>query len=80
MARARSLPKPEPIRRDHQRCAQRDPGSSSWRQFLNTEGRFQVEKALDAHCFAQVVAASPPPFGTSGSDLIAKSGTVWQAW
>jgi hypothetical protein len=41
------------------------------RQFLNTEGRFQVEKALDAHVFAQVVAASPP-FGTSGSDLIAK--------
>ena len=41
------------------------------RQFLNTEGRFQVEKALDAHVFAQIVAGSPP-FGTSGADLIAK--------
>lgn len=30
------------------------------RQFLNSEGRFQVEKALDAHVFAQVVVASPP--------------------
>ena len=41
------------------------------RQFLNTEGRFQVERALDIHAFAQIVAASPP-FGTSGADLIAK--------
>jgi hypothetical protein len=30
-----------------------------------------VEKALDSHCFAQIVA-STPLFGTSGADLIAK--------
>ena len=41
------------------------------RQFLDGEGRFQVEKAIDTHVLAQVVAASPP-FGTSGSDLISK--------
>lgn len=43
----------------------------SMRAFLNTEGRHQVEKALDAHVMAQIVAASPP-FGTSGTGLVAK--------
>jgi len=39
--------------------------------FLNAEGRFQVEKALDAHVFSQIVAAAPP-FGVTGTGLIAQ--------
>ena len=39
------------------------------RQFLDDEGRFQVFSALDAHVFAQIVAATPA-FGTSGTTLI----------
>ena len=38
-------------------------------QFLNDEGRFQVFTAIDAHVFAQIVAATPA-FGTSGTTLI----------
>jgi hypothetical protein len=41
------------------------------RSFLDEEGRFQVFSALDAHVFAQIVAATPA-FGTSGADLIAQ--------
>jgi HK97 family phage major capsid protein len=44
---------------------------STARDWLNSEMRFQVEKALDAHCFSQIVAASPP-FGTTGADTITK--------
>jgi hypothetical protein len=40
-------------------------------QSLNNEGRFQVDKALDAHLFSQIVAAAPP-FGVTGADLITK--------
>jgi hypothetical protein len=39
------------------------------RQYLNTEGAFQVQKAMDAHVFAQVVAATPP-FRQTGSTRI----------
>lgn len=39
------------------------------RSFLSNEGRFQVEKAIDAHVFAQIVAAAPP-FGNTGTGLI----------
>lgn len=41
------------------------------REFLNAEGAFQVQKALDAHVFSQIVA-SAPPFGTTGTGLIAQ--------
>jgi hypothetical protein len=44
---------------------------SSLRAFLNTEGAFQVQKALDTHVLAQIVAASPP-FGTTGTGLVAR--------
>jgi hypothetical protein len=40
-------------------------------QFLNAEGTFQVEKAIDAHVFSQIVAAAPP-FGVTGTGLIAQ--------
>ena len=43
----------------------------SLRAFLNAEGRFQVEKALDSHVMSQIVAAAPP-FGTSGTGLVAR--------
>jgi hypothetical protein len=43
----------------------------SMRAYLNSEGAFQVQKALDGHVMAQIVAASPP-FGTSGTGLVAK--------
>ena len=33
--------------------------------------QFQVQKSLDAHCFSQIVASSPP-FGTSGADTVTK--------
>ena len=39
--------------------------------FLNAEGKFQVEKAIDAHAFSQIVAAAPP-FGVTGTGLIAQ--------
>ena len=39
--------------------------------FLNQEGQFQISKALDAHAMSQIIAAAPP-FGTSGSDIVAK--------
>lgn len=42
--------------------------ASDW---LNSEMRFQIEKALDAHVFSQIVAASPP-FGNTGADTITK--------
>ena len=44
---------------------------STAQDWLNSEMRFQVEKALDAHVFSQIVAASPP-FGNTGADTITK--------
>jgi hypothetical protein len=44
---------------------------SSMRAFLNNEGSFQVQKALDAHVMSQIVAASLP-FGTTGTGLVAR--------
>jgi hypothetical protein len=44
---------------------------SSLRAYLNSEGAFQVQKALDGHVMAQIVAAAPP-FGTSGTGLVAR--------
>ena len=41
------------------------------RQFFDTEGRFQIAKALDAHVMAAIVAAAPP-FGTTGTTLVDK--------
>jgi hypothetical protein len=41
------------------------------RDWLNNEMQFQVQKALDAHCFSQIVAASPP-FGNTGGDTITR--------
>jgi hypothetical protein len=43
----------------------------SMRAYLNQEGAFQVQKALDTHVMAQIVAAAPP-FGTSGTGLVAR--------
>jgi hypothetical protein len=43
----------------------------SMRAYLNQEGAFQVQKALDAHVMSQIVAAAPP-FGTSGTGLVAR--------
>ena len=40
-------------------------------QFLNDQGRFQVDNGLDKHVFSQIVAAAPP-FGVTGTDLITK--------
>lgn len=39
--------------------------------FLANEGEFQVRKALDAHVMSQIVAATPP-FGNTGTGLIAQ--------
>jgi hypothetical protein len=39
------------------------------RGFLDTEGKYQVYSAIDAHIFAQIVAATPA-FGTTGTTLI----------
>ena len=39
--------------------------------FFDAEARFQVDKALDQHIFAQIVA-SAPPFGTTGANLVAQ--------
>jgi hypothetical protein len=39
--------------------------------FLESEGRFQINRSLDTHVLAQIVAASPP-FGTTGTTLIDK--------
>jgi hypothetical protein len=44
---------------------------SSMRAYLNQEGAFQVQKALDTHVLSQIVAAAPP-FGTSGTGLVAR--------
>ena len=44
---------------------------SMLQQFLESEGRFQISKALDSHCMGQVVAAAPP-FGMTGTTLIDK--------
>ena len=44
---------------------------STARDWLNGEMQFQVQKALDAHCFSQIVAASPP-FGNTGADTVTK--------
>ncbi|RBY83732.1 hypothetical protein DQ238_01245 [Geodermatophilus sp. TF02-6] len=41
------------------------------RQFLNSEGRFVVERELDAHVERQIVAAAPP-FGNTGTGLVAQ--------
>jgi hypothetical protein len=43
----------------------------SMRAYLNQEGAFQVQKALDGHVMSQIVAAAPP-FGTSGTGLVAR--------
>ena len=43
----------------------------SLRSYLNQEGAFQVQKALDGHVMAQIVGAAPP-FGTSGTGLVAR--------
>lgn len=39
------------------------------RTFLDGEGRFQVEQAIDTHVMAQIVAATPP-FGNTGTGLV----------
>jgi hypothetical protein len=39
------------------RCAKASKQRADW---LNSEMAFQVQKALDAHAFSQIVAASPP--------------------
>jgi hypothetical protein len=39
--------------------------------FMASEGRFQIDKALDAHVLAQIVAATPA-FGNTGTGLIAQ--------
>lgn len=44
---------------------------NSLREFLESEGRFQINKALGSHVFAQIVAAAPP-FGTTGTTLVDK--------
>lgn len=44
---------------------------SMTRDFFESEGRFQIAKALDSHVFAAIVAAAPP-FGTSGTTLVDK--------
>jgi hypothetical protein len=41
------------------------------RQYLNAEGTFQVQKAIDAHVFSQIVASSPL-FGNTGTGLVAQ--------
>jgi hypothetical protein len=43
----------------------------SLKEFLNSEGRFQINKALDSHAMSQIVAAAPP-FGQTGTELISK--------
>ena len=44
---------------------------STARDWLNSEMAFQVQKALDSHCFSQMVASSPP-FGNVGADTITR--------
>ena len=41
------------------------------RGYLDAEGAYQVQKSLDSHVFAQIVASSPP-FGNTGSGLVAQ--------
>ncbi len=41
------------------------------RQFLDSEGVFQVEKAVDSHVFAKIVAAGPD-FGNTGTGFVAR--------
>jgi hypothetical protein len=43
----------------------------SLKEFLNSEGRFQINKSLDSHAMSQIVAAAPP-FGQTGTELITK--------
>ena len=43
----------------------------SLRDFLSSEGVFQINKSLDSHAMSQIVAATPP-FGQTGSELITK--------
>ncbi|MDP9302539.1 MAG: phage major capsid protein, partial [Actinomycetota bacterium] len=43
--------------------------------FLNSEGTFQISKALDNHVLAQVVAATPS-FGNTGTTLVDKIRTA----
>jgi hypothetical protein len=44
---------------------------STARAFFETELRFQVEKAIDAHVIAKLMAATPPN-GTTGTGLPAQ--------
>jgi hypothetical protein len=44
---------------------------STLRAFLDSEGAFQLNKVIDAHVFSQIVA-STPPFGSTGTGLIAQ--------
>lgn len=44
---------------------------SAFSAFLESEGRFQVEKAIDDHVLAQIIAATPA-FGTSGTTMVEK--------
>ncbi|MGI8517662.1 MAG: phage major capsid protein [Acidimicrobiia bacterium] len=43
----------------------------SLREFLDSEGRWQIAKAIDAHVLAQIVASSPP-FGMTGATMLEK--------
>lgn len=40
--------------------------------FMRSEGEFQVNKAIDDHVMAQIVAAAPP-FGTTGANLVERT-------
>ena len=40
-------------------------------QFLQGEATFQVQKSIDSHVYAQIVAGTPP-FGNTGANLIEK--------
>ncbi len=41
------------------------------REWFQAEGEFQIQKAIDTHVFAQIVAAAPP-FGNTGTGLVAQ--------
>jgi|GEM_PF-2102649 len=43
----------------------------SLREFLDSEGRWQIAKALDSHVMSQIVSAAPP-FGMTGATMIEK--------
>ncbi|SNR95401.1 hypothetical protein [Blastococcus mobilis] len=46
-------------------------GERLWLDFFDQEARFQIDRALDAHVLAQILAASPP-FGNTGTGLVAQ--------